>query len=130
MRIIIAGDRFWNCHELAKAAVQRLIARYGPEVVIVHGGACGVDQSFAEACGELSVMAEVCLADFSHMGDYRFRNREMLRRGAGLCLIFHRSALDDASRDLARQAIAATVPTYLVDSDEGKPRRIRAELLP
>ena len=31
--------------------------------------------------------------------------------------------LDEGSRDLARQAVAAGVPPYLIDSEEGKPKR-------
>jgi len=56
----------------------------------------------------------------------RFRNREMLRAGASLCVILHRSVLDARTKDLARQAIEAGVPTYLIDSEEGKVRRLRA----
>ncbi len=123
MRIIIAGDRFWSCRELAESTLRRLIVRHGPDIVIVHGGAPGVDHSFAEACRALGIKTDLCLADFSHLGDHRFSNRQMILKGAELCLIFHRSVLDDGSSDLARQAIAAGVPTYLIDSEEGRPRR-------
>ena len=126
MRIVVAGDRFWNCPDLAAATLRRLVARYGPDIVIVHGGACGVDESFAAACRGLGVNTDVCLVDFSHVGDRGFKNREMLRRGAELCLVVHRGPLDDGRRDLARQAIMAGVPTYLIDSDVGKPRRLQA----
>jgi acetylglutamate kinase len=47
MRILITGDRHWSCMELAERVVSRLIARYGYDLVIVHGGANGVDQAFA-----------------------------------------------------------------------------------
>jgi YspA, cpYpsA-related SLOG family len=124
MRIIIAGERHWNTPELAEDVVNRLLARYGPELVIVRGGAPGIDQSFAVACRELGVMAEVCLPDFSHVGDHRFQNEEMLRPGVRLCLIFHRAGLDERCRDLAQQAIEAEVPTFLIDNEDGKPRRL------
>ena len=42
-------------------------------------------------------------------------------------VIVHRSLLDAGTRDLARQAIDAGIATYLIDSEEGKPRRIRME---
>jgi hypothetical protein len=35
-------------------------------------------------------------------------------RGAGLCVIVHRSILDAGSKDLAQQAPALGVPTYLI----------------
>jgi YspA, cpYpsA-related SLOG family len=66
MRIIIAGERFWRCRELAVSTLRRLIVRHGTDIVIVHGGAPGVDQSFAEACRDLGVETDLCLADFSH----------------------------------------------------------------
>jgi hypothetical protein len=30
MRILVTGDRFWACHQLAADVLQRLVARYGP----------------------------------------------------------------------------------------------------
>jgi acetylglutamate kinase len=84
MRIIIAGDRFWSCRELTESTLRRLIVRHGPAIVIVHGGAPGVDQSFAESCRALGVKTELCFVDFSHVGDYRFSNRQMIMKGAGL----------------------------------------------
>jgi len=47
MRIIIAGDQFWACHKFAAAILRRLVARYGPDIVIVHGDDTGVAESFA-----------------------------------------------------------------------------------
>jgi hypothetical protein len=32
MRILITGDRHWRCNDLAKQIVNRLIARYGPDL--------------------------------------------------------------------------------------------------
>jgi hypothetical protein len=61
MRVIVTGDRHWNVPELAEDVINRLLARYGPDLVIVHGGAAGIDQSFAVACRELGVTAEAHL---------------------------------------------------------------------
>jgi hypothetical protein len=126
MRIIVAGDRFWNCDQVAENIVRRLVAHYGSDIVIALGGGPGVDQSFSMACRRLGVTIDLYLADLSHLGDDRFGNRELLRRGAGLCILVHRSTLDEGSRDLAQQAIAAGVPTYLIDSEHGNPRRLVA----
>jgi hypothetical protein len=38
VRILVAGDRYWNCADLAKQIVSRLLARYGQNLVIIHGG--------------------------------------------------------------------------------------------
>ena len=99
---------------------------YGPNIVIALGGAPGVDQSVSMACRRLGVTIDLFMADFIHLGDHHFCNRELLRRGAGLCVIVHSSTLDERCRDLAQQAIAAGVPTYLIDSQDGKPRRMMA----
>ena len=58
MRILITGDRFWNCNDLAAGIIRRLVKRYGPDIVIVHGGATGVDESFATAAKGLGVAVE------------------------------------------------------------------------
>jgi putative cell wall-binding protein len=62
MRILITGDRHWRCDDLAEQIVNRLIARYGPDLVIVHGGAPGVVQAFHVACQTLGVTVEPHLA--------------------------------------------------------------------
>jgi acetylglutamate kinase len=63
MRILVTGDRHWRCDDLAEQIVNRLLARYGPDLVIVHGGAAGVDNAFSKACEKLGVVAEPHLAD-------------------------------------------------------------------
>jgi hypothetical protein len=47
--IIIAGDEFWPCHKLAVAVLRRLVARHGPDIVVVHGDDTGEAESFATA---------------------------------------------------------------------------------
>src|SRR4051794_23917161 len=58
MRIIVTGDRNWYVPDLAEEVLNRLILCYGPGPVIVHGGATGIDRSFAEACGEVGIDQE------------------------------------------------------------------------
>jgi hypothetical protein len=128
MRVIVTGDRFWPCHQLAAAILRRLVARYGPDIVIVHGDDTGVEESFATAAKGLRIQTEAYPADFGHLGEgaETFRNREMIRAGAGLCVVVHRSlATSQGVKDCARQAIAAGIPTYLIDSERAVPRRLR-----
>jgi hypothetical protein len=129
MRIIIAGAQFWPCHKLASGILRRMVARYGPDIVIVHVDDTGVAEFFATAARGQRIRTEEHVANFAHLGQeaIRFRNREMLRAGAVLCVILHGTMLDAATRDMARQSIAAGIATYLIDSDEGQPRRIRRE---
>lgn len=125
MRIVMGGDRSWRCDALATAIVRRMVARYGPGIVIAHDGGPGVDQSFSLACRALGVAIDFRQCDYALMGDHRFRNREILRPGAGLCVVVCRGALDARTEDLARQAMAAGVPTYLIADDRVKPTRMR-----
>jgi hypothetical protein len=106
MRIVVGGDQFWPCHELAAAILRRVTVRYGLGIVIVHHDDTGVAESFALASKGQRIKSAMYLADFDHLGDgaIRFRNHEMLR-GAGLCVIVHRSLLDAGTKDLALQAI-------------------------
>jgi hypothetical protein len=79
----VTGDRFWPCHKLAAAILRRLVARYGPGIVIVHGDDTGVEESFATAAKGLRITTEAHPADFDYLGDGAepFRNREMVRAG-------------------------------------------------
>jgi hypothetical protein len=129
VRILIAGQRSWNCHKLAEAILRRLQARYGSDIVVALGGSPGVDWAFCTACERLGIAKDVYLADFSHVGDYSFGNAELVRRGVGLCLILHRRVLDKASQDLMEKAIMAEIPTWLIDSEEGRPRRLGAGMI-
>jgi hypothetical protein len=127
MRIIVTGERFWACHKLAAAILRRLVARYGPDIVIVHGDDTGVEESFVTAARGLGIRTEAHPADYDRLGEGAepFRNREMIRAGAGLCLAVHRFlANGKGTKDCARQAITAGIPTYLIDSEEAAPRRI------
>jgi hypothetical protein len=125
MRIVVAGDLFWRCDELATAIVRRLVARHGPDITIALGGGNGVDNSFSAACRALDIAIDYRPVEFARVGDYQFQHREMLRPAAQLCIILHRSLSgDERVKDLARQAIAAGVPTYLIADERGVPRRL------
>lgn len=130
MRIIVTGDRFWACNQLAAGIIRRLVGRYGPDVVIVHGGATGVDESFATAAKGQGVAVEAHPADWDRLGKRAgpLRNRAMIEAGAGLCLAVHRFLMNSkGTKNCARQAIEAGIPTYLIDSDKAVPKRLRAE---
>ena len=128
MRIILTGDRFWPCHKLIAGIVRRLLAKYGPDIVIAHGDDTGVDESVAVVCRGFRIRTVVYPCDWDRLGADAeiFRNREMVRAGAGLCVIVCRTLLGKGPKDLARQAIMAGVPTYLIEDERGMPRRLKA----
>jgi hypothetical protein len=96
MRIEVTGDRAWACDELALATVKRLIARYGREITVVHGGCRGVDESFNKACANLGVAVEAPVANSPQTGTPTIanRNRELIKPGADLCSDRRPSRLD------------------------------------
>jgi YspA, cpYpsA-related SLOG family len=146
MRIIVTGDRRWYCPDLAEGVLNRLILRHGPSILIVHGGATGIDRSFAEACGEVGIDQEAHPADWGALDhpeavirqdskgrSYNanagpIRNQEMVDGGAVMCLAFHRAiSSSEGTKDCCRRALAAGIPTWLIDSEWAEPKRLRAE---
>lgn len=124
MRILVTGDRYWVCNRLAANILRRLIDRYGSEIVIVPGAATGVDESFATACKGFGIVEEAHPADWDRLGNKAgpVRNGEMVRAGTSPC-----TGRSVRARGCCRQAIDAGIPTYLIQSEEGKPRRLALE---
>ena len=93
MRTVVTRDRSWTCDELATTVLQRLVARYESDLVIVHGGDNGVDQSFNRACKSLGIPIEARVADRRGTGipAIASRSRELIKDGADLCVALHRS---------------------------------------
>jgi hypothetical protein len=144
MRVIVTGDRNWYAPDLAEEVVGRLLVRYGPGLVIVHGGATGIDRSFAEACDDLGVEQEAYPARWEELDapgaviryDKRnrpynanagpIRNAEMVAAGAGMCIALHRAIRSSkGTKDRARRALAAGIPTYLIASEAAEPKGLR-----
>jgi acetylglutamate kinase len=69
MRVIVTGDRNWHAPELAEEVLNRLFARYGPNLVIVHGGATEIYRSFAEACSDMDIEQEAHPARWEGLDD-------------------------------------------------------------
>lgn len=126
-RVIVTGSRHWRCDEIASLVITRLLARFGVNLVVVHGAAPGVDSAFAEACNDSGVDHEPHPADWAKHGRGAGpkRNAEMVAAGAALCVAVHRDI--DASRgtkDCAKRCVAAGIPVWLIDSDRVEPKRL------
>jgi hypothetical protein len=131
MRVIITGDRSWHCPELAKRVVGRLVARYGKkDLVIVHSAESGgVGSAFDGAAIDARVTKDPHPAD-TWLGEWAVlkRNRYMIAKGADLCVAVHKSlAKSKSTKHCVRQTIAAGIPTWLIDSEDGEPRRLTAD---
>jgi YspA, cpYpsA-related SLOG family len=125
MRIVVTGDRFWTCRALALTILRRLTARHGTDITIVHGGGSGVDQSVSLGCRTLGIEAEIPPFDWYGGVDPAKRHQQMIA-GADLCVIVHRTlATDELVRDVARRALTAGIPTFVIEEDvQAYPRRL------
>ena len=55
------------------------------------------------------------------------RNAEMVAAGAEMCLAFHRAiSSSKGTKDCARRALAAGIPTYLINTEAAEPKRLQA----
>jgi hypothetical protein len=127
VRVLVSGDRHWNCADLARRVVTRLVERYGADLIVVHGDARGVDSAFAAACRARGVAHEPHPARWDDVGKSAgpMRNQEMIAAGSDFVIAVHRNlAYSRGTRDLVQRALATGIPVYLIDRDDGEPRRI------
>ena len=128
MRIVITGDTGWECRELASRVLRRLVARYGRDIVIIHGNEPGVDSSFAAAAKEIGVAVEARLIDRRQTlhPTIGAKNRELLSGGADMVIAVHsRIAACPRTLDCVRQALQDQIPTYGIENVHAIPRRIK-----
>ncbi len=129
MRTIVTGDRFWACHHLPAAILRRLVASYGPDIVIVHGDAAGVDESLGGAAKGLGLTVEAHPADWDRVGKRARPVRDARCSRPGLA---RASPLTASCRAVRARRIALTRPSRpayppcLTDSDGAKPKRLLA----
>jgi hypothetical protein len=126
VRVIVSGDRNWTCHTLARRVIARLVARHG-EVDIVQGAAAGVDHAFVEAAYDAGCGVCSYAANWEKFGKRAgpLRNQEMVDAGADFVIAVHRSlARSRGTKDCVQRAMAAGIPVYLIDSEDGEPRRL------
>jgi hypothetical protein len=129
VRVIVTGCREWRCEALAERVVARMVKRYGYDLVIVHGAAPGVDHAFDLAALKYRVRREPYPAEWIHHGAAAgpIRNGRMVKAGARFVLAVHRFlANSKGTKDCVRQAMAAGIPVYLIDSEDAEPRRLDA----
>jgi len=127
MRILATGDRAWPCDDLAMVVLNRLVARYGRDIVIVHGGCPGVDESFNNACKSLGITVEVRLESWPQTRTPTIgnRNRELIKPGADLCITLHRYVRTSyRTRDCILQTLQAGIPTFLIEDERAIPTRL------
>jgi hypothetical protein len=128
MRVIVVGDREWKCDDLAATVLVRLVAKFGPDVVIVHGNEPGVDTAFATAATALGIAVECRTITRGQTGVPTIgkRNWELISAGADMCLAIHqRPGSCPRTLDCVRQALQWGIPTYVIEDDTAVPMPLR-----
>jgi YspA, cpYpsA-related SLOG family len=128
MRIVVTGDKDWSCPDLAVRILRRLVARYGRDIVIIHGNEPGVDASFDDAAKEIGLNVEARVINRKNTGfpTVGQTNRELLLGGADLCIAVHdRIASCSRTLDCVLQALQDGIPTYGIENVHAIPRRIK-----
>lgn len=124
-RILVTGSRLWTneakvSYELGVAAGELLRNEpvdnplYPQGIVVVHGGASGVDTMADQIARTYGMQVEVHPAEWRPYGIYnpqagRFRNQKMVNAGADVCLAFIRQNSAGATH-CAQAAEAAGIP--------------------
>ena len=89
-----------------------------------------MDESFELASRGIGVKTVPHPVDWERLGNRAGpnRNQEMAEAGADLCIALHRVlAASRGTKDCVIQAIEAGIPTYLISSEKGLPRRLWAD---
>lgn len=119
-RVLVTGDRHWDCPRLARDVLDLIAAKVG-EVTIVHGAARGVDKSFDTAARMVGFVVEPHPADWDKHGKAAGprRNAEMCEAGADFCIAVHRDLNGSkGTKDMVRRCLADGIPVYLIATDE------------
>lgn len=116
IRVLVTGDRNFNCPDLAREILDKVVDKHGRDLVLVHGCGNGVDASFAQAARDIGLTVEAHFADWRDGGLSAGpkRNQEMVDAGANFCLAVHHAiAWSKGTRDCVSRCIKAKIPVFL-----------------
>lgn len=116
MRVLICGSRTFSDRGPIIDAIERLIVRYGTELVVIQGGAKGADDIAEEIASKLDVDTVEYKADWDKYGKRAgfLRNTRMLVEGKpDLVLAFKDKEHSVGTDMMVKIARDAGVPTYV-----------------
>ena len=116
-RVLVTGDRGWDCSDLARRILARLRRRYGAGLVLMlaEARAGGVTESFEAKARAGGVRVETYPAG---------RNQPELA-GVSFVIACHRWLPGSkATAALVRRAMAAGLRCFIVEGEDREPRRI------
>lgn len=117
-RVLVTGSRDWEDRDLVEAALLAETDPSGLPMVLIHGGARGLDRVAADLAGVLGwreVPFPVKKADWRYHGRAAgpLRNQKMVDYGADICLAFPLPK-SQGTWDCLRRAKAAGIPTKVL----------------
>ncbi len=122
MKILICGSRHWTNYNSILSVIRRLITCYGPDILIVEGGASGADLLSRKAAIECGISYKEFPADWNKYGRAAgpIRNQQMLEEvmedeGRGMIIAFHEDlAKSKGTKDMVNRAKGKGIPIYII----------------
>jgi hypothetical protein len=115
MRVLVCGSRGWTDAAAVQDRLSDLYDRHGADLIVIEGGASGVDgmaRSWAQALGAHVATVDALWSHYGKSAGPR-RNRAMLLLKPDLCLAFHRGN-SRGTADMIAAARRHHVPTEVV----------------
>ena len=130
MKILFTGGREWDDAETVDAALCMVLERLGlksNEVIVVEGGARGLDTTAHRIAADLGCKVMTFPAEWSKYGRSAgiIRNRRMLDTAPDLVLGFHSDLKSSkGTKDCVSEARKRKIPTVVIDSSETNLKKI------
>lgn len=121
LKVLVTGDREWSPVEQIKDDLKGLLTTRdvrAVDVLLIHGGARGVDEAADVAARSLGIHVAVVRAlwDFYHRSAGPRRNGVMRALEPDVCFAYHQDLVESrGTLDMVRQMDRAGVVTYLWD---------------
>lgn len=132
VRVLVTGDRNFDCMELAREVLEKVMSKHGEEITLVHGCSGGVDASFAKEARELGLEVEGHFANWRDGGLSAgpMRNQEMVDAGADFCIAVHSAiAWSKGTKDCVSRCLKAGIPVFLFTGKNTSYTRVLPEHL-
>jgi hypothetical protein len=123
VRVIVCGDRQGYTPSVVRRVLTALAEDHGASLVVLHGGARGVDAMAGDMARGLGITVEEYPADWRGKGRVAgfIRNQEMLESGAEQVIAFKRgfdhTLRRGGTEHMCRIAMDAGVPVVVIDEE-------------
>lgn len=117
MKVLICGSRHWSNYNSTLSVMRRLMNRYGPDIIIIEGGAPGADSLARKAAIECSLTYKEFPADWDKHGRKAgpIRNQRMLDENPDIVIAFHENIESSkGTKDMVSKAKRKGVPVYII----------------